>query len=727
MHIRLFLLAASALLAAQVSMAQVPETTQPDTLGKVEQLKEATVSSRRDLITTDADKLTYNVEADPKAEGSNLIDIIRNIPMLSVNGEDELLMNGSKDYKVLVNGRSTGMLARSFNQLIKTIPASSIKEIQVITNPPVKYDAEGIGGVINIILSKRLKSGYNGSVFTGVSTLGAVNGNGYMNANLGKFTVSANAGRTYFPNPRVYGHTDIETFVSEDKHYQALDFSEVTKYSIGSFSLESSFEPDSLNLFTLSGWANTQNYASDFDITETFWNTAYEKTVEMLEPTARIDIHNTFAGELAYQKTFREDGGILTVSYSIDGNPNSTENNIIAVPVLNCSDYHRHSFNTEHTIQQTGQADYYATIHKKHLIEAGGKYTLRSHVADSKDELWDFSNDIWVTDDSNVNDLDYKQHISAAYASYGYKLADLTLKGGARLEYTLNRGVSKSMSENLTFDNSNFNIVPYVNAAWQVDDSNSISLSYTRRLGRPSVSYLNPYIFEESPYSRRHGNPGLRTVVSDAVTLTYRTSGDKWNLTARMFGSLCSNKIEYLSTVTPDGVKVSTYENAVMDNYFDTMLDFSWNPSEKLGFQMSAHGGYEQMKAPVQALENDSFKWSVSASGNATLWKGAMAFAAANASGGEISLQRTYRGVEYLYSMGLRQGFFQNRLILASTAILPFQKKYVSRHDTYTSTFEQHNRGWYSPRQMQFRLTWRFGMTTISMKHAKKTELSDKL
>ena len=727
MYKRSFILTLSALLATVASMAQVPDTALADSLGKVEQLKEATVSSKRDLITTDADKLTYNVEADPMTEGSNLIDIIRNIPMLSINGDDEVLMNGSKDYKVLVNGRSTGLLARNFNQLIKTLPASSIKEIQVITNPPVKYDAEGIGGVINIVLSKRLKSGYNGSVNAGASTLGTVNGSGYMNANFGKFTVSANASGTYFPNPRIYGHTDIENFVSEDNHYQALDFTEDSKYSIGSFSLESSYEPDSLNLITISGWTNLQNVASDFDITETFWNTALEKTMEMLEPTARVNKYNTFAGELAYQKTFREDGGILTVSYSIDGNPNSTENNVIAVPVLNCSDYHRHSFNTEHTIQQTGQADYFATLQKKHQIETGVKYTLRSHIADSKDELWDFSNEIWVIDNSNLNDLDYKQHIFAAYASYGYKFSKLTLKGGARLEYTLNRGVSKNMSEDLAFNNSNFNVVPYFNAAWQIDANNSLSLSYTRRLGRPSVSYLNPYIFEESPYSRMHGNPDLRTVISDAMTLTYRTSGDTWDLTTRVYGSLCNNRIEYLSVVTPDGVKVSTYENAVKDDYCSAMLDFSWNPSEKIGLQMSAQGGYEHLKAPIQALENDGFNWSVSASGNASLWKGAMAFAAADASGGEITLQRTYRGVEYLYSFGLKQSFLQNKLTLTATAIMPFQDKYVSGHDTYTGTFEQHNSGWYSPRQMRLSLNWRFGKTTINMKHAKKTEVSDKL
>lgn len=695
---------------------------------KRDTLKAAAVTVRRDLVTADADKLTYNVQADPKAEGSNLIDILRAVPMLSINGNEEVLLNGSNDYKVLVNGRSTGMLARNFNQLIKTIPASSIKEIQVITNPPVKYDAEGIGGIINIVLARRLKSGYSGSLGAQGGTLGMAGGNGYINAQLGKFTFSANASGMYFPDPTVHGVTEMENYTSETNHYHKLEFDNDNIYRIGSLSLEASYEPDSLNLITLSGWSNFQKMQSNYDITETFWNTDYIKTIEMLEPTAKTNRYNTFSGELAYQKTFHEDGGILTLSYSIDGNPNSMDSHIIVNPVLNYPDYHRHSFNTEHTIQQVGQIDYFATLQKTHQIESGAKYTLRSHVADSQDELWDYAEEKWVIDDSNVNDLDYQQHIFAAYASYGYRFSKLTLKAGTRLEYTLNRGLSKSASGNLTFDNSNFNIVPYLNAAWKIDSRNTLSASYTRRLGRPSVTYLNPYIFEESPYSKMHGNPDLRTVVSDALTLTYRTSGETWDLTARTYGSLCNNKIEYLSEVYPDGVKVSTYENAVTYNHINQMLSFNWNPGQRFSLQSSAQVGYNYFYAPSLNQKNDGVEWAFDLSTNVVLWNGATAFASGSISGGETTLQRTYHGIDYEYSLGLRQGFLQNRLILTATAVMPFQNRYYGpTRDTYAENYYQHNESWYCPRQFYLSLTWRFGKTSINFKHARKTKVSDKL
>ena len=728
MNAKTIILTASVLLAGLSGRAQDAMTAQPDSLGRVERLREATVGARRELVTSDADKLTYNVEADPQAAGSSLIDILRRVPMVSVNGEEKVLLNGSTDYKVLVNGRPTGMLARNFAQLVKTFPASSVKEIQVITNPPVKYDAEGIGGLINIVLVRRLKAGYSGSVGLQAGTLGMAAGNGYLSAQLGKFAVSASAGGMRFPNPRYYGITDIENLTGTARRYQRLEFEDDVLYSTGSFSLEASYEPDSLNLITLSGWVDLQRTRESFRISERFWDADRRLTADMQEPRQMYNRGDSFSGELAYQRTFQGDGGVLTLSYAVDGIPNGVDNDVTVVPVLGVEPYRRHSFNTANTLQHFAQADYFATLRKKHQLEAGAKYTLRSHTADSQDELWDFEKQEWRVDNGNVNDLDYRQHIFAAYASYGYKFARLTLKAGARLEYTLNRGLSKSASGNLTFDNRNFNVVPYLNAAWQFGGSDALSLSYTRRLGRPSVSYLNPYIFEETPFSRSHGNPDLRTVVSDALTLTYRTGGDKWGLTARTYGSLCGNKIEYLSVTYPDGTKVSTYENAVRHRHADALLNFDWEPTDGFGMQVSGNVGYDDFYARALDQRNGGWNWSVDFSANAGLWREALAYASAFASGGETTLQRTYHGAEYAYSIGLQQRFFQGRMTLSATAVLPFQNRYEgASRDTEAATYRQHNASWYNPRQFRFGLTWRFGKTEISLKRARKSAVNDKL
>jgi len=723
-----FLLLASALLAGFAARAQEAVSAPADSLSAVQRLEAAAVSGRRERIRSDADKLTYDVSSDPEAAGSNLIDILRRVPMLSVSADEQVLLNGSKDYKVLVNGRPTGMLARNFDQLVASLPASAVREVQVITNPPVKYDAEGIGGIINIVLAKRLKSGYSGSLGAQARTLGAVAGNGYLSAQLGAFAVSASASGMYFPHPRMRGSTDVENFTSEARRYQRLDYGDELVYRVGAFSLEASCEPDSLNLLTLSGWANLQRSLERFDITESFRDIARARTAEMQEARLLDSRAPSFSGELAYQHTFRGDGGVLTLSYAIDGEPDIVDNDVVVVPVLNSADYHRRASKREHTLQHFAQVDYFATLRAKHQVEAGAKYTLRAHGADSQDRLWDYAASRWVVDNSNVNDLDYRQHIFAAYAAYGHKFARLTLKAGARLEYTLNRGVSKSASGDLTFDNANCNLVPYFNAAWTIDGRNSLALSYTRRLGRPGVYYLNPYVAEETPYSRMHGNPDLRTVISDALTLTWRTGGEYWDLMARTYGSYSGNKIEYLSEVHPDGVKVSTYGNVARFAHADALLDFSWAPSGRFSLSASAEAGYDHYSAPTLGLRNGGFNWNGDVSATLELWRGATAIASGYASGGEVTLQQTYNGADYAYSLGLQQRFLQDRLTLALTAVMPFQDRYAGPvREAVTGTFHQRSESWYDPRSLRLSLSWRFGKTDISLRRARKSTVSDQL
>jgi len=128
------------------------------------QLAGVTVTAVKPLIKNEPDKLTYNIDSDPQAASSNVADILRKVPMLSVDGDGNVKLNGEGSYKVLVNGRSSGLLVKNFKEAIKAMPASSIKSIEVITNPPIKYDAEGISGIINIITNRKTNNGYNGNI-----------------------------------------------------------------------------------------------------------------------------------------------------------------------------------------------------------------------------------------------------------------------------------------------------------------------------------------------------------------------------------------------------------------------------------------------------------------------------------------------------------------------------------------------------------------------------------
>jgi len=219
----------------------------------VNTLNEVVITAVRPLIKNEVDKLTYNLEADPQTSTSTVIDILRKVPMLSVDGDDNVRLNGETNYKVLMNGRSTGMIVKNFKDVIKSMPASAIKSIEVITNPPVKYDSEGIGGIINIITHSR-PGGYNGSLNLGANSLGGYNGGGYLAAQAGKFAISTNLYGGKYISRESSSSSQTENFVSDSYRYSSSNGKNKGRSMFYNVGIEASYEIDSLNLITLSGW-----------------------------------------------------------------------------------------------------------------------------------------------------------------------------------------------------------------------------------------------------------------------------------------------------------------------------------------------------------------------------------------------------------------------------------------------------------------------------------------
>ena len=163
--------------------------------------------------------------------------------------------------------------------------------------------------------------------------------------------------------------------------------------------------------------------------------------------------------------------------------------------------------------------------------------------------------DPWINDPSKVNDLDYDQHVGNFYGGYVFKYNSMTAKGGVRLEYTFNDGLSKNPGGNLEFKNRQFNVVPYVNLMWSLKKGNSVSFSYTQRLNRPGINYLNPYVDNTDPMSISYGNPDLKTVKRNSFSFSYRKSSQRWSLGLNLSSSFTSNNIEQITIVKVNGTR----------------------------------------------------------------------------------------------------------------------------------------------------------------------------
>ena len=166
-----------------------------------QRLGEVTVTAQKPLVKAEIDKLTYSLEDDPEAQTNNTLEMLRKVPMVTVDGDDQIQLKGSTNFKIYMNGKPSNLLSNNPAEVLKSMPANSVKNIEVITDPGAKYDAEGIGGIINIITTKNALQGYTGTVRVNGSSLGRVGGGGYISLKAGKFGLTANYNYNYNREP----------------------------------------------------------------------------------------------------------------------------------------------------------------------------------------------------------------------------------------------------------------------------------------------------------------------------------------------------------------------------------------------------------------------------------------------------------------------------------------------------------------------------------------------
>lgn len=690
------------------------------------QIKEITVVGIKPLIKNEPDKLTYNLEADPQTASSAIVDILRKVPMLSVDGEDVVRLNGETNFKVLVNGKSSGLLVKNFKDAIKAMPASSIKSIEVITNPPAKYDAEGIGGIINIITNKKTTEGYNGSINTGLNTLGGYNGGGYISAQVGKFALSTNIYTGKYIARKGSYFSESENFVSEDYRFSKTEGSSQSTSNSTNISLEASYEIDTLNLITLAGWGFKGTSNSNGTSIYNASNVENILTRKYSNTSKSIYGFGSGSGSVSYQRTFKKPDQNLTLSYSIDLSPMNTDITNSIDPVLNYIAYSQQSANNALGTEHTAQIDYYDPLTKKHSIETGAKYILRQNTSNTEIKRYDEATGTWVEDMSKVNDLDYDQHIGSLYGGYAFKHKSLTAKAGFRMEYTFNDGLSKSSDGDVSFNNTQFDVVPYVNFSYMLKKGSSVSAAYTQRLNRPGIWYLNPYVNDSNPMSISYGNPDLQTVRRNSINLGYRKSSQKWNLGLNLFGDFTKNNIERITRVNESGVSLSTYENIGKNSSLRLNVNYSYRYKEKFNLYLNGSVAYTTISSAELALKNSGFSYNGGLGGSVGLWKKANFNFNAYIYGGNVALQ-SKAPFYYSSSAGISQKLLKDKLTFSIYISEPFARKKIYSYDSEDTTYKMHSESIMYQRTASFSLFWRFGKFNATVKKARRSSTDDKM
>lgn len=682
-------------------------------------MKEVSIVAQKPLVKVEPDKLTYSVESDPDAKTSSALEILRKIPLVTVDGEDNVTVNGKSNFKVLVNGKSSSMMSNNFKEVIKSIPANTIKNIEVITNPSSKYEAEGVGGIINIITTKKNDNGYNGNVSTGIDSRGSWNGSLYLATKISKFSASVRVSASQFKQPENATTTNKTNFISDI--YHTTNTSSVSKYNgiWNNYSGELSYEIDSLNLISSSFWGyggNNKRNASAF--TRTFnSNNALSQSFE--NQTNGKSNYGGISGNIDYQRTYKKPDKTFTISYKLDNSPNTSH---YETSIFNCSNYSpytQNSSNDAYTREQTLQVDYYDPLSAMHQLECGIKGIYRENRSNTDTYLLDETTDAWIRNASKSNCLDYDQYILGGYAGYVFKLKKFTAKGGLRTEFTWNNATSTSDTV-VSFTNRLKNFVPYINLMYQIKPESSIKLSYTQRLSRPGIWFLNPYVDNTDPMNISHGNPNLKSEISHSFELAYSFFMPKFNFNLSLSSAFTNNSIKNITTINSQGVTNTTYKNIGSD--FNTGLNLyaSYHPCEKVNITLNGSSYYSKLQA------NNGY--SISSSGTSyygslntrfVFWKDG----SINMYGGiyspSIELQNK-SSMFYYSSIGLSQSFLSKKLMLSMSLSNPFWK-IRTFSNTYTDpNYYMHTNDSYRSRTLRFSVTYNFGKMGLEVKKAKR-------
>ena len=567
------------------------------------QLKEVSVTAVKPIMKQEVDRIGYSVQNDPESKSLTVLDMMRKVPMLSVDGNNNIKLRGQDNYKILINGKESALMARNPSDVLKAMPASNIEKIEVITTPPAKYDAEGLAGIINIITKKNADQGYNGNISARYNSVWGPGVNFNATVKQGKFGLNGYIGynrrnniTTPFENSTTF--FDAATGGTTSSLLQNGSRANGGHNTYGSAEL--SYEADSLNLLTGSyNFYNGKNL-QNFDQVTAQLNGAMQPTLSYRQVNSGEGTYNGADAAINYQLGFkRSKEQLLTLSYKYSnfGNKQFTDamfNALVGNPQNNYRQYNN-SGSREHTLQ----ADY-AHPYKKLSIEGGGKAILRNNYSNFYSDNFNPALNAYSRNSQQDNNFDYKQNVLSLYNTYALKLEKWSFKGGLRVEHT---GVDANFASagNTAIHQDYNNLIPSVSVQRSFKSS-SLTAGFTQRIQRPGIWQLNPFVDSSNVKYISQGNPNLRPATTNNVELNYSNFA-KGSINLSVNYSITNRTVQSVTTILPDAVSYTTYLNAGKRRALGFDANTNYPVTKKLNVNLTA----ELMRVWVTGTYNGAF------------------------------------------------------------------------------------------------------------------------
>ncbi|RZK50363.1 MAG: TonB-dependent receptor [Pedobacter sp.] len=539
-------------------------------------LNEVVIEGQKAVIENKIDRMVYNAEADGTNAGGDATDVLRKVPMLAVDMNGNIQLRGSA-VRVLINGKPSGTMANSVGDALKMIPAEQIKSVEVITSPSAKYDAEGSGGIINIITKKSNAQGVSGSVNTSVG----------IRQNNGAFNLTAKTGRlsmnTALGTSLAYPQSTRISLINKTNTSEVSQngYSE-WKRNLYNGSLGLDYDFNSYNNISTNVKYN-RFYNGGDGAMDLIINNVPASSYNLTDQAT-----NNVDWNVDYRKTSKKVGREFSIAAQLtEGrNTNEFENRMnLGSPMPMITASNNVGKNREYTLQ----ADIIEPIKPGMTFELGVKGIARNILS--------------AYSANSAQDFDYVQNVAAAYSTISFNVSKkIQFKGGLRAEYT-------DIDLNNNFKNDYFNLFPNVILSHTITPMSSFKVSYNRRVQRPSLAYLNPFRNESNQFAVSQGNPYLDPELSDNLELGYSTFIKGTIINASVFYRNINHVIEntnIVDNIDPNKV-LTTFTNVGTSQSFGTNLFVSYNPLPKWTLMTNLGLNTYQVKNSLTDVNTDTY------------------------------------------------------------------------------------------------------------------------
>ncbi|HZK65522.1 MAG TPA: TonB-dependent receptor [Puia sp.] len=500
---------------------------------KSESLQAVTVTATRGLVENKIDKLVYNAEKDISSQSGVATDVLKKVPMVSVDVDGNVQLLGNSNILFLINGKPSSIFGSSLTDALQSIPASQIKNIEVITSPGAKYDAEGTGGIINIVLKDSKIKGINGNIsVTAGSRL--ENGSLNLNARHGSFGMNAYfSGNTQLPST-TRNHSDRNSVDSASDSKSLLSQDGSSRFHRGGYQTGLGFDwsLNKKNNFSGNISFDQFGYRSTGNVNEEQAQFAQPSGNTLSDLLSVVNSQNRFQfhsidWSIGYKKTFSQADRELDIFYNAsNGNSVSAFQQEQGIPSGDSVFQGSNSHNAGEDHASHFNIDYVQPFGEKIKLETGARMSIRNISSESNVFTLNPALSGYLYDTAQSNTLTYTRDVYAGYASLLFPVSKIVnVKAGLRYERTeTDAGFSKAANTVIPGYNT---FAPSIIIYHRFENEQTLKISYAKRIQRPDYHSLNPFVNASDPKNLSHGNPYLQPQIGNNIDLTYSKSFEK--------------------------------------------------------------------------------------------------------------------------------------------------------------------------------------------------------